>query len=154
MPKRIRIFRVVLDTNIFLRSLIREGNICSKIIGLWKNEKFILITSKDIINEIADVLRRPFLVEKYGYDLVKLETLIDLIFQKAIFVEPKFSLTLCRDPNDDIFVDCAILGKVHYLVSEDKDIIDDENLKKQLFEYSIFVKTALEFYQEIFKEIH
>lgn len=78
MPKRIRVFRVVLDTNIFLRALIRKGNICSKIIELWKNEKFILITSKDIINEIADVLRRPFLVEKYGIDLAMVDVMIDL----------------------------------------------------------------------------
>ncbi|MBC8181002.1 putative toxin-antitoxin system toxin component, PIN family [candidate division KSB1 bacterium] len=77
-----------------------------------------------------------------------------MIYQKAIFVEAKFSLTLCRDPNDDKFIDCAILGKVNYLVSEDKDIIDDEKLKKQLFEYSIYVRNGFEFYQEIMKNIN
>jgi len=133
--------------------LIRRGNISSKVIGFWKNDKFILITSREIIKEIADVLRCPFLVEKYGYDIAKVDTMIDLINQKAIFVDPKFSLTLCRDPNDDKFIDCAILGKVKYLVSEDKDIIDDEKLKKQLFEYTISIKNAFEFYQEIIKEI-
>ncbi len=152
MVKRIRVVRVVLDTNIFLRSLIRKGNTCFKIIELWKEEQFILITSRQIINEIADVLKRSFLVKKYGYDLDEVESMINLITQKAIFVEPAFSLKLCRDKDDDKFIDCSVLGRVNVLVSEDKDIIADQKLKKQLFEYGIDVKNALEFFHLIKNE--
>ena len=130
MAKRIRVVRVVLDTNIFLRSLIREGNICHKITELWKENHFILVTSRDILDEIADVLKRPFLIKKYGYDLTKVDSMIDLISQKAILVEPAFSLELCRDKMDDKFIDCSTLGRVEFLISEDKDILEDEKLKK------------------------
>ncbi|MDZ7288592.1 MAG: putative toxin-antitoxin system toxin component, PIN family [candidate division KSB1 bacterium] len=149
MGERIRVVRAVLDTNIFLRSLIREGNISDKIIGHWKDDDFLLMTSKDILKEAEKVLKRPWLVEKYGYELEQVDRLVELISQKAIFVEPAFSLELCRDPNDDKFVDCSILGRVQFLVSEDNDILDDENLKKHLLEYGIEIQNALGFYQKL-----
>ncbi len=39
------IFRVVLDTNIFLRALIGSGNIPGQVSDSWKEEKFILVTA-------------------------------------------------------------------------------------------------------------
>jgi len=55
VAKRIKVVRAVLDTNIFLRALIREGNICHKITELWKDDHFILITSREILNEIKGI---------------------------------------------------------------------------------------------------
>lgn len=151
VTERIKVIRTVLDTNIFLRALIRKGNISNKIIELWKSDKFLLITSEDILNEMSEVLRRSFLIEKYGYQLHQADRLIELITKKAIFVKPFYSLELCRDEHDNKFVDCAILGNVKFLVSEDKDIIQDYKLQKKLFEYGIEVKSAIKFYQ-IFAE--
>jgi len=146
VQKRIKVVRAVLDTNIFLRALIREGNICHKVTELWKADHFILVISSEILNELTDVLRYPFLIKKYKYELSKVDSLIRLISQKAIFVEPVLSLKLCRDKKDDKFIDCSVLGRVKYLVTEDKDITDDKKLKKELFEYGIDTKSAMEFY--------
>ncbi len=85
------------------------------------------------------------------YDVQQVDALIKLVYQKAIFVEPTFSLKLCRDKKDDKFVDCAILGRVQYLVSGDNDILSDENLKIQLFEYGVEVISAPDFYQQLEK---
>jgi len=98
-------------------------------------------------------LKRPWLVEKYGYDVEQVDGLVKLVYQKAIFVEPIFSLKLCRDKKDDKFVDCSILGRVQYLVSGDNDILSDENLKRQLFEYGVEVISTFDFYQNIEKSI-
>jgi predicted nucleic acid-binding protein len=59
--------------------LIRKGNICFKIIEFWKEDRFILVTSREILKEIADVLKRPFLVKKYGYDRDEVDSMINLI---------------------------------------------------------------------------
>ena len=149
MAEQIRVIRAVLDTNIFLRSLIRKGNISDKIVEHWKVDDFLLVASQEILEEIEDVLKRPWLVEKYGYDVEQVDKLTELVAQKAIFVEPAFSLKLCRDVNDDKFVDCSILGRVQNLVSEDHDLLDDGNLKKQLFEHGVEVLNAFEFYQKL-----
>ncbi len=149
MAEKIKVIRAILDTNIFLRSLIRKGNISDKIVEHWKADDFLLVASQEILEEIKDVLKRPWLVEKYGYDVEQVDKLVELVAQKAIFVEPAFSLKLCRDINDDKFVDCSILGRVQNLVSEDHDLLDDDNLKKQLFEYGVEVVNAFAFYQKL-----
>jgi len=149
VPDPIKVIRAVLDTNIFIRSLIRKGNISDKIVEHWKVDDFLLVASQEILEEIEDVLKRPWLVEKYGYDVEQVDELVELVAQKAIFVEPAFSLKLCRDVNDDKFVDCSILGRVQNLVSEDNDLLDDKNLRKQLFEYGVEVLDAFEFYQQM-----
>jgi putative PIN family toxin of toxin-antitoxin system len=84
----VKVIRAVLDTNIFLRVLIRKGNISHKILQLWQQDKFLLITSEDILNEISEVLKRSFLIEKFGYNKNRVDQLIDRIRQKAIFVKP------------------------------------------------------------------
>ena len=149
MVERIKVVRVVLDTNVFLRSLIRRGNLSHKIIELWKNEYFLVVASVNIQNEVEDVLKRPWLMEKYGYSHHEVDQIIELISQKAIFVEPFFSLSLCRDVNDDKFVDCAVLGRVKFLCSQDNDLLADENLKKQLLEYGVEILEAASFYERI-----
>lgn len=151
MAEWIKVIRAVVDTNIFLRSLIRKGNISSKIIGHWEASDFFLVTSGEILQEIEEVLKRPWLVEKFGYDVEEVDNLVSSISQTAIFVTPVFTLKLCRDPKDDKFIDCSILGRVQNLVSEDHDLLSDENLKKQLFEYGVEVLNALEFYQKLQK---
>lgn len=64
-------------------------------------------------------------------------------------MEPTFSMELCRDKKDDKFIDCAILGRVNYIVSEDHDFIDDETLKSQLLNFNIQIKNAENFYHMI-----
>lgn len=149
MAKRIKVARTVLDTNIFLRSLIRVGTICHKITEHWKIDHFLLVTSESIQQEVENVLKRPWLIEKYGYSHEEVDQLIDLISRKAVFVEPPYSLKLCRDANDDKFVDCAVLGRARFLTSEDNDLLADENLKKQLLEYGVEVLNALSFHMRI-----
>jgi putative PIN family toxin of toxin-antitoxin system len=146
---RIKVRRVVLDVNIFLRALIRQGNVSYKIVELWKADQILLIASKEILQEIDEVLKRPWLIEKYGYSEEDVNNLVSLVSRKAILVEPTFSLKLCRDRKDEKYVDCAVLGRVQFLVSEDTDLLQDEKLKKQLFEYGIEVVNALDFYQSI-----
>lgn len=62
MAERIKIIRAVLDTNIFLRSLLRKGNVSNKIIERWKVDDFLLVASSEILKEVEDVLKRPWLM--------------------------------------------------------------------------------------------
>ena len=49
--------RAVLDTNVFISGIFWEGNFCSMIIQLWKNNKFDLIVSIPLIEELVKTLR-------------------------------------------------------------------------------------------------
>ena len=38
-------------------------------------------------------------------------------------MEPRETVSVCRDPDDDKFLECAIAGEVDYIVSEDEDLL-------------------------------
>jgi len=67
MLKRIRIYRVTLDTNVFLSSLISPFGVNAKIINAWIDEHFILVISQEIIDEIIEVLNRNELIARFNY---------------------------------------------------------------------------------------
>jgi len=147
----IRIYRAMLDTNVFLRSLLSPSGINARAVNLWIEERFILVLSDEIINEIADVLLRPNLMNLGHYTISDVYALIHLIYEEAIIVDPQTDFQFCRDSEDDKFVNCAIVGRVHYLVSGDKDLLD-EALKKTLYEYGITVLETSDFVARIEEE--
>jgi len=46
-----------LDTNVFISGIFWEGNFCSQIVTKWRNEKFELVSSVEILNELIKTLK-------------------------------------------------------------------------------------------------
>jgi len=149
MQERIRVYRVTLDTNIFVRSVISPNGINAQLLDLWKIGRFVLVLSKDIVEEIFEVLLRPELINRYPYSQKDVENLANLINQRAIIITPQISFDYCRDPDDNKFITCAIVGRVQCLVSGDNDLIDDKQLQRTLREYGIRILSAFEFVRKI-----
>jgi len=110
--------RVVIDTNIFVSSFF--GGKPRKIIDLWKKGKITLCLSKDILNEYIEVLQRIGL-----QDEVELEELLSL-FTKGFNIlfttkTPKIK-AVKDDPDDDKFIECAVVLKAEVIITGDKAI--------------------------------
>jgi len=133
---RWRVYRATFDTNLFVRTLIRKGNHANQLLSLWQAGRFVLVLSYAIIDEVQKVLSRPALRRKHRYTLEDVKNLTELLYQASI-VEITSTFELCRDTTDDKLVDCAILGRAHFLVSYDNDLIDDAELKQALFEFGV-----------------
>ena len=54
-------------------------------------------------------------------------------------IQSNTNVQLCRDPDDDKFISCALDGKAYYIVSGDKDLLSLENFG------DIEIITAFEF---------
>lgn len=134
---RWRVYRITIDTNVFLRSLIRRKNDANQLLSLWHELRFVLVLSRAILDEVREVLSRPNLTQKYSYTLHSVTHLINLLGQRAVIVEVPFSYELCRDVEDDPVVDCAVWGRVQFLVSYDNDFLDDSALRQTLFEFGV-----------------
>lgn len=147
--QRWRIYRATFDTNIFVRTVIRKDNLPNHLLSLWREGRFILILSQPIIDEVEKVLSRRKLRLKYKYTLNEIRYLVELLQQTSI-VEVNTSFELChRDSTDNIFVDCAILGRVQFLVSTDNDLIDNAQLKQDLFEFGVEIVDPPDFLEKI-----
>jgi putative PIN family toxin of toxin-antitoxin system len=145
---RWRVYRATFDTNIFVRSLIQKENLANHLISLWLDGQFILVLSQAIVDEVRGVLLRPALMRELQYTRTEALRLINVLPQASI-VEVTSSAELCRDPKDDKFVDCAISGRVQFLVSYDKDLTDDSELKRALFEFGVGVVEPPDFLEKI-----
>ena len=134
-----RIYRVTVDTNIFLRSF-RTGSPADYLVSLWYDGRFVLVLSQAIVDEVQNTLLQLRLCRRYSYTPQAVTRLVDLLGQRATIVEAPFSYELCRrDAEDDPVVDCAIWGRSQFLVSHDNDFLENPTLRQALFEFGVEV---------------
>ena len=109
--------RVVLDTNVIVSGVISEHGAPRQIIRAWQDKRFTLLTSTLAIAEVTRVLHYPRLQETYR--LAKKDILLvrDTLLSDALVLEGLYQVTRSRDPDDDIFLACALEGHADYLVS-------------------------------------
>jgi uncharacterized protein len=108
--------KIVLDTNV-LMSAIFFGGALGQIIKAWRDGKIQLVVSPAIIDEylrVAEILCDH-------YKSIDVQPILALLIERAIVVEDtQPPEPVCRDPDDDKFLSCAVTGKVKLIVSGDK----------------------------------
>ncbi len=111
--------KVVLDTNV-LASGVFWGGTPLKILDLWRRQELQVLASESILDEYLRTIKR--IAEKINRpDLYRAWALV--LPSKLRLVSVKKSFRLCRDPNDNMFIDCAISGKARYIVTGDEDLL-------------------------------
>jgi putative PIN family toxin of toxin-antitoxin system len=105
--------RVVLDTNIVVSALLQPLGPSARIFILAVNGTLQPCVSGAIYDEYDEVLRRPRL--KINETIIT-ETLT-AIKREGVWVKSPPALTICPDPDDDIFVSCAAAAKANYIVT-------------------------------------
>jgi len=113
--------KVILDTNILISALLFRGEL-SRIVDLWKSGSILPVISKETFEELRTLLEYP------KFRLTKEE--IKMIVEEEIL--PFFEVTeiahdvreVCKDPDDDKFISCAIASSASYIVSGDKHLCD------------------------------
>lgn len=115
--------RVVIDTNVLIRYLIRPSAAVRRLIEeLWIGGLISMVSTPELVAELEAVLQRDkmrrFIVAADS------EALLAALNQLAEMLPPLGEVPqYTRDPKDDKFVACALLGNVDYLVSLDQDLL-------------------------------
>jgi putative PIN family toxin of toxin-antitoxin system len=120
--------KIIIDTNVLVSGIFWEG-IPGKIINAWLDEKLTLVATTNIIDEYVRVIEH--LAQKFkGIDT---ESVVNLIMLKTqIHHDITLSTPLCRDPDDDKFIACALSTRVNHIISGDKDLLECTGLPKSL----------------------
>ena len=107
--------RIVLDTNCLIQSISEKSPYFPVWHSILKGENTLCI-SNEILEEYAEILQRLA-----GRDTA--EYVLDAI-TKCKYVElitPYYHFGLISaDPDDNKFVDCAIIANAHFIVTNDK----------------------------------
>ena len=118
--------RIVLDTNVFISGIFFNGP-PSQILKAWKDKKIQIVFSKEILAEYQRVGEE--LSSKYSE--IDMTPIIDMLTIYGEVVETKdLSASVCEDPDDDKFIECAISSKCKLIVSGDKHLLKISGFQK------------------------
>lgn len=113
--------RVVLDTNIWIAAAGWRG-IAHHIYQQLLEGRFVHLTTTEILAEISKTLRYlPGFTEALAYNwYCDIGSHSQLVPARSPLSE---RVRVCRDPDDDKFLECAIWGQADYVVSRDLDLL-------------------------------
>jgi len=118
----------VIDTNHLLR--IAAAYRRSPLFAAWRNGRFELAISQAILAELERVRHRPKVLRFVPPE--NLTGLIVFLQTDAVFVTPAIDFPHCRDPKDDMIIATAIAARADFIVTTDRDLLDDAGLRAHL----------------------
>jgi uncharacterized protein len=83
-----------------------------------------LATAPQLDTEIRRILQ-----QKFQWSIEDAERLVGAYFKSAIRVELASTLHVCRAPNDDMVLECALLAGAQAIVAGDKDLLVLESFR-------------------------
>ncbi|MFH1850589.1 MAG: putative toxin-antitoxin system toxin component, PIN family [archaeon] len=112
--------KVVLDTNILISAIGWEGK-PRVILEKCLDNRFRLATSHQILAEVCQVLAR----KKFSFiDKTIRDEFIMLLSGLAEIVNPREKINICRDKEDNKFIEAALAAKADHIVTGDYDLLE------------------------------
>ena len=108
--------RILIDTNILISGLF-FGGIPRKLLSEL-DENFSICVNEKIVSEYNAQINKKISNPKYHLN----EVLHEKFFNSVQSFEMISDIKICRDPDDDKFINCAIDAKAIYIVSGDNDL--------------------------------
>lgn len=139
----------VVDTNIWISALLNPHGYPSRVYAAARDGLFELVTSMPLLDELAQVLARPRLQRTRRLTPHRINVFIDEIESASTIVPVTGSFALCRDPDDDVLLETAIIGHAAYIVSRDEDLTRDLDLHNAAASYGIQIVTVAQFLQQL-----
>lgn len=116
--------RAVLDTNVVISAtLISDGNE-DRILRAWGRGAFELVLSPQILDEMGRALHYEKLRKARWMTEEEIVLLVRALAQESVLVPGEVRIGVCRDPEDNKFLEAAIEAKARYVVTGDKDLLE------------------------------
>ena len=106
-----------------MSAIILPARSIGKVIFYLRRGKYTPLYCIDTLEELANVLGRPRIRDKYNVTEADIRAILDLILLKGELVQPGDLITESRDPKDDIFLSVAVAGLAELIVSGDDDLL-------------------------------
>jgi len=111
--------KVVLDTNVLMSGIFFSGP-PYRVLQAWRDEKVQLAVCLEILAEYREVAVRM----SQKYKRIDLSSLLDLVAIHSHIVQAApLPVPVCEDPNDDVFLACALAARTRIIVSGDKHLL-------------------------------
>ncbi len=112
---------VVLDTSVWISGVFFRRSIPARVLRAWLNHRFEIVVNSETMAELERKLREK--VAEFGADPALAEEWVAYVktFARVVSVTGVTD-GICRDSDDDKFLDAALNGRATYIVSSDHDL--------------------------------
>lgn len=139
--------RVVADTNILISGLLWRG-LSHRLIELAEARAITLCATEETIGELREVLARPKFHAKLQERRTTVSTVILTFISLVTLVPAMVDVHVVEaDPDDDIFIACALAAGANYIVSGDHHLLQLEKYR------SVPIVTVREFLAREFPDL-
>ena len=111
--------KAVFDTNVLIAAFLTEG-ICSGLLIRARKQAFNLVLCDDIIREFEGILIKKFKLT--STDISEISAIVSEAASEILHNLGPIP-DICRDPNDDMIIACAIDAAADYIVTGDEDLL-------------------------------
>jgi hypothetical protein len=152
---------VVVDTNVWVSALLNPSGFPARLLRAFLEGQFTPVISRELIQELADVLSRPRLWRTLTRRLSRLDIQLALTIlsmyqliaamllytlgQAGHWVDLQGDTHWCRDPRDNMLLETALCGNARFLVTRDDDLKRDPELIAQMQSRGIRVVSVQQF---------
>ena len=107
--------KIVLDTNIFIATLVKPNSTTARLYWLWREGRYTLLTSEDQLDELRNVSRRPKF--KGVIRPHQAGAMMNTLKTRATVLAPREVPDVSPDSDDNLIIAVALYGKADYLAS-------------------------------------
>jgi putative PIN family toxin of toxin-antitoxin system len=111
--------RVVLDTNVIVSALIVTSSVPNVALRSVQSRLIEHVTSTPLLTELREVLLRPHIRNRLGWSDDEISAFVMGLREISLVVEPEQRLDVVADEADNRFVEAAVAGEAHYIVTGD-----------------------------------
>jgi uncharacterized protein len=117
--------KIIIDTNVHISALAFGGNISKNLVKIYQEERTQVYTSKPIFEELHDKLNSPKFDKITKGKILRAEIVeyLDKYQNETITAEPSIKVNVCRDPDDNMFLELALEIQADYIITGDKDLL-------------------------------
>jgi putative PIN family toxin of toxin-antitoxin system len=133
--------RIVLDTNVLISGIFFSGP-PYQILEAWRDGIVQIAISPEILAEyqrVGQILAQDF-------PNINLEPVLNhLILNTEVYIAPPLPAPVCKDPDDDKFLACALVSQSIIVVSGDRHLLEVSGYQNiQVIKPSEFVSRYLQ----------
>jgi len=121
--------KITIDSNVIISALLKKDSVPAKVV-LYVLSNCQLYTSRYILEELEDVLKRPKIKRVIGWDNNRINRYLAGLEEASILLEhPPMLEIIKEDPTDNNILACAIAAQVDYIITGDNHLMQLGNFE-------------------------
>ena len=111
--------KIAVDTNFLISATQWDYSVSYKLLLKLIRNNDTIFSTKEILDEFAEVLERDFLYSKED-----IKSIVEKVLQFLTLVTPSNKIDIVKeDVDDNKIIECAVESKAEYIISYDKHLL-------------------------------